>query len=104
VRLETTAVEADSWHGKTTSRCGESRPGHWQDVPQATRLGLRASLAVSSRQPAAYDRYAAYPPGFESAYPKLIHYNRLPKGGHFAAWEQPQLLSEELRAAFRSLR
>jgi pimeloyl-ACP methyl ester carboxylesterase len=38
------------------------------------------------------------------AYPKLIHYNRLDKGGHFAAWEQPQLLSEELRAGFRSLR
>ncbi|MFA1621332.1 epoxide hydrolase family protein [Rhizobium mongolense] len=38
------------------------------------------------------------------AYPKLIHYNRLPKGGHFAAWEQPQALTEELRATFRSLR
>jgi pimeloyl-ACP methyl ester carboxylesterase len=40
----------------------------------------------------------------ERAYPKLIHYNRLDKGGHFAAWEQPQLLSEEIRATFRSLR
>jgi len=40
----------------------------------------------------------------EQAYPKLIHYNRLPKGGHFAAFEQPQLLSEEIRAGFRSLR
>jgi pimeloyl-ACP methyl ester carboxylesterase len=40
----------------------------------------------------------------ERAYPKLIHYNRLPKGGHFAAWEQPQLLSEEVRAGFRELR
>src|SRR5947209_3986273 len=40
----------------------------------------------------------------ERAYPKLIYYNRLDKGGHFAAWEQPQLLSEELRAGFRSLR
>jgi len=40
----------------------------------------------------------------EKAYPKLIHYNRLPKGGHFAAWEQPQVFSEELRASFRSLR
>ena len=38
------------------------------------------------------------------AYPKLIHYNRLPKGGHFAAWEQPRFFSEELRATFRSLR
>jgi pimeloyl-ACP methyl ester carboxylesterase len=40
----------------------------------------------------------------EQAYPNLIHYNRLPKGGHFAAFEQPKLLSEELRASFRSLR
>jgi pimeloyl-ACP methyl ester carboxylesterase len=40
----------------------------------------------------------------EKAYPKLIHYNRLPKGTHFAAWEQPQFFTEELRAAFRSLR
>ena len=40
----------------------------------------------------------------ERAYPKLIHYNKLPKGGHFAAWEQPKLLSEEVRAGFRSLR
>jgi pimeloyl-ACP methyl ester carboxylesterase len=40
----------------------------------------------------------------ERAYPKLIHYNRLDKGGHFAAWEQPQLLSQEVRDGFRSLR
>ena len=38
------------------------------------------------------------------AYPKLIHYNKLDKGGHFAAFEQPQLLSEEIRVGFRSLR
>ena len=40
----------------------------------------------------------------EKAYPNLIHYNRLPKGGHFAAWEQPQALSEEVRTSFRTLR
>jgi pimeloyl-ACP methyl ester carboxylesterase len=40
----------------------------------------------------------------ERAYPKLIHFNTLPKGGHFAAWEQPALFSEEVRAGFRSLR
>jgi hypothetical protein len=40
----------------------------------------------------------------ERAYPKPIHYNRLDKGGYFAAFEQPQLLSEEVRAGFRSLR
>jgi pimeloyl-ACP methyl ester carboxylesterase len=40
----------------------------------------------------------------ERAFPKLIHFNRLPVGGHFAAFEQPKLLTEELRAGFRSLR
>ena len=41
----------------------------------------------------------------ERAYPNnLIHYNRLDRGGHFAAWEQPQLFAEEMRAAFKSLR
>ena len=38
------------------------------------------------------------------AYPKLIYYNKVDKGGHFAAWEQPQLFASELRAAFKSLR
>ena len=40
----------------------------------------------------------------ERAYPKLIYYNQADKGGHYAAWEQPQPFSEELRAGFRSLR
>jgi len=40
----------------------------------------------------------------EKAYPKLIHYNKVEKGGHFAAWEQPKLFCEEVRAGFRSLR
>jgi pimeloyl-ACP methyl ester carboxylesterase len=38
------------------------------------------------------------------AYPNLVHYKRLPKGGHFAAWEQPRSFTEELRATFGSLR
>jgi pimeloyl-ACP methyl ester carboxylesterase len=40
----------------------------------------------------------------EKAYPKLIHYNKLDKGGHFAAWEQPQAFVQEVRTGFRSLR
>ena len=48
--------------------------------------------------------YAAPRSWAEKAYPKLIHYNRLPKGGHFAAWEQPQFFCDEVRAGFRSLR
>jgi pimeloyl-ACP methyl ester carboxylesterase len=40
----------------------------------------------------------------ERAYPNLIYYNKVDKGGHFAAWEQPELFSREVRAAFRTLR
>jgi pimeloyl-ACP methyl ester carboxylesterase len=40
----------------------------------------------------------------KAAYPKLIHYNRVPEGGHFAAWEQPEILCDEIRTTFRSLR
>ena len=48
--------------------------------------------------------YAAPQSWAEKAYPKLIHYKQLPKGGHFAAWEQPELFTEEIRASFKSLR
>ena len=48
--------------------------------------------------------YAAPRSWAEKAYPKLIHYNKLPKGGHFAAWEQPEFFVSEMRASFRSLR
>ncbi|AUT65771.1 epoxide hydrolase family protein [Paraburkholderia terrae] len=48
--------------------------------------------------------YSAPKSWTEKAYPKLIHYNRLPKGGHFAAWEQPQEFTDEVRVSFRSLR
>jgi pimeloyl-ACP methyl ester carboxylesterase len=40
----------------------------------------------------------------ERAYPNLIYYNKLDKGGHFAAWEQPEIFTTEIRAAFKSLR
>jgi pimeloyl-ACP methyl ester carboxylesterase len=50
------------------------------------------------------EQYEAPRSWTEKAYPKLIHYNKVEKGGHFAAWEQPQIFSEELRASFRSLR
>jgi pimeloyl-ACP methyl ester carboxylesterase len=50
------------------------------------------------------EQYQAPRSWAEQAYPNLIHYNTLDKGGHFAAWEQPRLLSEEVRAGFRSVR
>ena len=48
--------------------------------------------------------YAAPRSWAEKAYPRLIHYNRLERGGHFAAWEQPELFCAEVRTAFRTLR
>jgi pimeloyl-ACP methyl ester carboxylesterase len=48
--------------------------------------------------------YQAPPSWTEEAFPKLMYYNKVDKGGHFAAWEQPQLFAEEVRAGFRSLR
>jgi pimeloyl-ACP methyl ester carboxylesterase len=50
------------------------------------------------------EQYEAPRSWTERAYPKLIHYNRVEKGGHFAAWEQPMTFVQELRAGFRSLR
>ncbi len=50
------------------------------------------------------EQYQAPRSWTERAYPKLIYYNRVEKGGHFAAWEQPQIFAGELRSAFRSLR
>jgi pimeloyl-ACP methyl ester carboxylesterase len=40
----------------------------------------------------------------ENSYPNVTYFNEVDRGGHFAAWEEPQLFSEEVRAAFRSLR
>jgi len=48
--------------------------------------------------------YAAPRSWAEKAYPKMVYYNRLPKGGHFAAWEQPALFVTEMRNGFRTLR
>ncbi len=50
------------------------------------------------------DVYRAPETWARRAYPNLIHFHEVGQGGHFAAWQQPQLFSEEIRAAFRSLR
>jgi len=50
------------------------------------------------------EQYQAPRSWTEKAYPNLIYFNEVDRGGHFAAWEEPQLFSEEIRAAFRSMR
>jgi hypothetical protein len=63
--------------------------------------GVKLPVAVSAF---AEEIYQAPKSWAEKAYPKLIHYNRLPKGGHFAAWEQTEYFVTEVRASFKSLR
>ncbi|MBZ9847395.1 epoxide hydrolase [Mesorhizobium sp. CA14] len=63
--------------------------------------GIKIPVAVSAFPDEIYQAPQSWA---EKAYPKLIHYNRLAKGGHFAAWEQPSVFSAELRDAFRPLR
>jgi pimeloyl-ACP methyl ester carboxylesterase len=50
------------------------------------------------------EQYQAPRSWAERAYPNLMNFDEVDRGGHFAAWEQPQLFTEEIRAAFRSLR
>lgn len=64
-------------------------------------MGVKVPIAVSAFPEELYQAPRSW---VERAYPHLIHYNKLPKGGHFAAWEQPKFLSEEMRAGFRPLR
>jgi pimeloyl-ACP methyl ester carboxylesterase len=69
--------------------------------PFFVATGVKVPVAVSAFPDELYQIPRSWA---ERAYPKLIHYNKVAKGGHFAAWEQPKLFCEELRAGFRSLR
>jgi pimeloyl-ACP methyl ester carboxylesterase len=79
---------------------------YWDNAHPATGgffdpRGIKIPVAVSAFPD---EIYAAPRSWAERAYPRLIHYNRLERGGHFAAWEQPELFVGEMRAGFRSLR
>jgi pimeloyl-ACP methyl ester carboxylesterase len=91
--LTNTAVSSARLYWDTTQ---VSTGGGFFDV-----RGVKIPVAVSVFPD---EIYAAPQNWAERAYPKLIHYNKLDKGGHFAAWEQPQLFVEEMRASFKSLR
>jgi pimeloyl-ACP methyl ester carboxylesterase len=75
---------------------------YWENkLPFFTPKNVKLPVAVSVFPDELYPTPKSWA---EQAYPKLVHYNKLPKGGHFAAWEQPELLTNEVRAGFRSLR
>jgi pimeloyl-ACP methyl ester carboxylesterase len=75
---------------------------YWENkLPFFTPKGVKVPAAVSVFPDELYQTPRTWA---ERAYPNLIHYNKVAKGGHFAAWEQPKIFTEELRAAFRPLR
>jgi pimeloyl-ACP methyl ester carboxylesterase len=78
---------------------------YWEVAPEGFGFfnikGVKVPVAVSAFPDELYQAPRSW---VERAYPKLIHYNKLDQGGHFAAWEQPQLLSQEVREGLRSLR
>ena len=75
---------------------------YWENkLPFFTPKGVKLPVAVSCFPDELYRTPRSWA---ERAYPNLVHYNKLPKGGHFAAWEQPEFLTQEIRDGFRSLR
>jgi pimeloyl-ACP methyl ester carboxylesterase len=91
--LTNTAISSARLYGETTQI---STGGGFFDV-----RGVKMPVAVSAFPD---EIYAAPRSWAERAYPKLIYFNKLDKGGHFAAWEQSELFVREMRAAFKSLR
>jgi len=85
----------------TNTAISSSRLYRENKLPFFAPMGVTIPVAVSAFPDEVYQVPRSWA---ERAYPKLIHYNKVEKGGHFAAWEQPQLFSEEVRAGFRSLR
>jgi pimeloyl-ACP methyl ester carboxylesterase len=80
---------------------------YWETTQNSTGGGFfdPRNVTIPVAVSAFPDEIYAVPKNWaEQAYPKLIHYNKLEKGGHFAAWEQPKVFTEELRASFKSLR
>ncbi len=85
-----------------TSTAISSARLYWESkLPFFDPKGITIPVAVSAFPDELYQAPKSWT---EKAYPKLMYYNRLPKGGHFAAWEQPQLFAEEMWASFKSLR
>jgi len=90
-----------AWLTNTAVSGGRLYWENWGKLGYFNAKGVAIPVAVSVFPDELYPAPRSWA---EQAYPKLIHYNKLDKGGHFAAWEQPQRLSEEIRVGLRSLR
>jgi pimeloyl-ACP methyl ester carboxylesterase len=104
------AITRDDWLDNTSlywfTNTGTSAARlYWQLAVTGKNFYAAADVSLPAAVTVFPDEYVQAPRSWtEEAYHNLIYFNHAEKGGHFAAWEQPQLFSEELRAAFRSLR
>ena len=85
----------------TNTAISEARLYRENKLPFFAPIGVKVPIAVTSFPDELYPVPRSWA---EMTYPSLIHFNKVEKGGHFAAWEQPKILSEELRQGFSSLR
>jgi len=104
------AITRDDWLDNTslywfTNTATSAARLYWQLAITGQSFYAPADVSLPAAVTVFPEEYVQAPRSWtEQAYHKLIYFNQAERGGHFAAWEQPQLLSEELRAAFRPLR
>ena len=104
------AITRDDWLDNTSLYWLTNTPTsaarlYWQQAVTGRNFYAAADVSLPAAVTVFPEEYVHAPRSWtEKAYHNLIYFNEAEKGGHFAAWEQPQLFSEELRAAFRTLR
>ena len=104
------AITRDDWLDNTslywlTNTATSAARLYWQQAKAGGSFYAAADLSLPTAVTVFPEEYVHAPRSWtEKAYHNLIYFNEAEKGGHFAAWEQPRLFSEELRAAFRALR
>ena len=104
------AITRDDWLDNTsvywlTNTATSAARLYWQQAVTGKNFYAAANVSLPAAVTVFPDEYVTAPRSWtEQAYHKLIYFNEAGRGGHFAAWEQPDVLSGELRAAFRTLR
>jgi pimeloyl-ACP methyl ester carboxylesterase len=104
------AITREDWLDNTslywlTNTATSAARLYWQQAITGVNFYAPADVSLPAAVTVFPDEYVTAPRSWtEKAYHNLIYFNHAEKGGHFAAWERPQLFSEELRAAFRTLR
>jgi pimeloyl-ACP methyl ester carboxylesterase len=104
------AITRDDWLDNTslywlTNTAASAARLYWEQAATGQNFYAAADVSLPAAVTVFPDEYVQAPRTWtEKAYHNLVYFNQAEKGGHFAAWEQPQVFAEELRAAFRPLR